>query len=251
MKKYLLVLLVFALFSCDSEDAPGCIQTAGEIVSEEIEVEAFEEINVFDDVKLFIQQGPEQKVVVETGKNLLTGISVEVVDNRLYIRNEKSCNYIRDYGITKVTVTTPELSWLQNSSHQPIQSIGVLNFPTLWLRSLNQERNPEIYTNGDFILNLEVSSLRITNDNVSNYFLSGKVDRLDLFFAAGDGRLVAEDLETEHIDLMHRGTNKLIVNPQESIKGDIFGFGDVIAKNRPPEVRVKEHYTGRLIFEAP
>ncbi|WP_093406648.1 head GIN domain-containing protein [Salegentibacter flavus] len=250
MKRYLLILmLVFALFSCDSEDAPGCIQTAGEIVSEEIEVAAFEEINVFDDVKLFIQKGSEHKVVVETGKNLLSGVSVEVLDNRLHIRNEKPCNFLRDYGIIKVTVTTPTLSWLQNSSHQPIESIGILNFPEIWLRSLNQERDPEVYTNGDFILNLEVNSLRITNDNVSNYFLSGKVGRLDLFFAAGDGRLEAGGLEAAHVDLMHRGTNKLIVNPKESIKGDIFGFGDVIAINRPPEVSVNEHYTGRLIFE--
>ncbi|HEY9185126.1 MAG TPA: head GIN domain-containing protein [Salegentibacter sp.] len=250
MKRYFLILmLVFAFFSCDSENAPGCIQTAGQIVSEEIEVTAFEEINVFDDVKLFIKQGAEHKVVVQTGKNILSGVSVEVLDSRLHIRNDKPCNYLRDYGLTKVTVTTPKLSWLQNSSHQPIESIGVLNFPELWLRSLNQERNPEIYTNGDFILKLEVNSLRITNDNVSNYFLSGKAGSLDLFFAAGDGRLEAGDLETGNIDLMHRGTNKLIVNPQESIKGDIYGFGDVIAKNRPPEVRVKEHYTGRLIFE--
>ena len=35
------------------------------------------------------------------------------------------------------------------------------------------------------------------------------------------------------------------------IWGDIFGFGDVISKNRPPEVYIEEHYTGRLIFEAP
>ena len=250
MKRDLLILmLVFVLFSCDSEDAPGCIQTAGEIISEEIEVAAFEEINVFDDVKLFIQKGSEHKVIVETGKNLLSGVSVEVLENRLYIRNEKPCNFLRDYGNIKVTVTTPTLSWLQNSSHQPIESIGILNFPEIWLRSLNQERDPEVYTNGDFILNLEVNSLRITNDNVSNYFLSGKVGRLDLFFAAGDGRLEAGGLEAAHVDLMHRGTNKLIVNPKESIKGDIFGFGDVIAINRPPEVSVNEHYTGRLIFE--
>lgn len=249
MRSLILIISIFSFLGCDSEDAPGCIQTAGEIVSEEIEVADFKEINVFDDVKLFIQQGSEHKVVVETGKNLLSGVTVEVLDDRLFIRNEKPCNYIRDYGITKVTVTTPVLSWLQNSSHQPIESIDVLSFPELWLRSLNQERDPNVYTNGDFILNLEVNSLRITNDNVSNYFLIGKVDKLNLFFAAGDGRLEAGELEARQIDLMHRGTNKLIVNPRESIRGDIFGFGDVIAKNRPPEVSVKEHYTGRLIFE--
>ncbi|MGY5849967.1 head GIN domain-containing protein [Salegentibacter sp. F14] len=250
MKKHFLVCLFFlVLFSCDSEDAPDCIQATGKIISHEFEVADFEEINVFDDVRLFIKQGSEHRVMVETGNNLFGGVTTEVKDNRLLIRNENQCNFIRDYGTVSVTVTTPTLTWLQNSSHQPIESIGILKFQNIWLRSLNQERDPEVYTNGDFILELEVKSLRITNDNVSNYFLSGRADNMDLFFAAGDGRLEAENLVTGHIDLMHRGTNKLIVNPMESIKGDIFGFGDVIAKNKPPEVQVKEHYTGRLIFE--
>ena len=41
----------------------------------------------------------------------------------------------------------------------------------------------------------------------------------------------------------------MIVNPQASIKGSIFGTGDVISVNRPPVVEVEELYTGRLIFE--
>ncbi|MGM0392798.1 MAG: head GIN domain-containing protein [Bacteroidota bacterium] len=246
---YLMLSLV--LLGCDTEDAPDCFQKPGAIGSEVIEVDPFEEIIVYERVKLFIKQGPVQNVEVETGENLRKNVSVSVENNRLSIRDENSCNLIRDYGITKVTVTIPDLTWLQNSSGSAIESIGVLKFEELWLRSVNQERNPAIHTDGDFILKLDVKNLRITNDNISNYFLSGKVENFNAFFAAGDARLEAGNLIVQRYDIFHRGTNKMIINPQESLQGEIRSTGDVISKNRPPVVRVKEFYTGKLIFEDP
>ncbi len=253
MRKQVLgiAILIFVFLGCDSEEAPTCVKTSGEIVSDEFNVDVFEEIIVYERVKLFIEQGDEYKVRIETGKNLREDVYTEVVDNRLELRNENSCNLFRDYEITKIYVTTPTLNWLQNSSGSAIESVGTLNFPEIWLRSFNQERDPDIHTNGDFILDLEVENLRITNDNISNYFLSGKAENVNLFFANGDGRLEAGDFIVQHYDILHRGTNKLIINPQQSLKGDIFGFGDIISKNRPPEVDIEEHYTGRLIFKAP
>lgn len=249
MRKFRFIIAILVVFGCNSEDAPGCLKTSGEIISEEIPVADFEEIQVFDNVKLILEQGPETKVVVNTGENLLPEISVEVFGNRLELRNKSECKLFREYDDLEIWVTTPQLNWLQNSGYKAVESKGTLKFPELWLRSINQERDPEVYTNGDFKLDLELENLRLTSDNISNFYLSGSAENLNLFIANGDARIEAGELEVQHIDLMHRGTNKLILNPQQSIRGDIFGFGDVIAKNRPPEVRVKEHYTGRLIFE--
>jgi len=249
MKKvFFLIFIGVALMGCDTEKVPDCFKSEGAIVTEEFAVTAFEEIIVYERVKLFIEQGAEYKVVVETGKNLIDGVSVEVENNRLSIRNANSCNLFRDYEITKVYVTTPTLTWLQNSSGSSIESIGTLKFDNLWLRSFNQEKDPAIHTDGDFILDLEVENLRITNDNVSNYFLTGKAENFNAFFAAGDGRLEAADLIVQHCEIFHRGTNKMILYPIQSIKGEIRSSGNVIAKNRPPIVKVETFYTGRLIF---
>ncbi len=245
------IMLFLIVLGCDAEDAPGCFKKAGTITSEVVEVAAFEEIIVYERVKLFIRQGPVHKVEIETGENLRKDVSVIVENNRLSIRNENSCNLVRDYEITRVTVTMPDLTWLQNSSGSAIESIGVLELEDLWLRSVNQERDLSIHTDGDFILELDVENLRITNDNISNYFLSGKVENFNAFFAAGDARLEAGDLIVQNYDIFHRGTNKMIINPQKSLQGEIRSTGDVISKNLPPTVRVKEFYTGRLIFEAP
>ncbi|WP_010228932.1 head GIN domain-containing protein [Gillisia marina] len=250
MKKLIFLMLsTFLLSSCDAEDAPGCFKKAGEIVQDEVLVETFNEIIVYERVKLFIQQGPVQKVVIETGENLRKDVSVEVINNRLSIRNENSCNLVRDYELTKVYVTIPDLTWLQNSSGSAIETIGTLKLDNLWLRSVNQENDLSIHTDGDFILDLDVENLRITNDNVSNYFLTGKVENFIVFFANGDSRLDAPNLIVQNYEIFHRGTNKMILFPVQSLKGELRSSGNVIAKNRPPVVDVEEYYTGRLIFE--
>jgi len=250
MKKiFFLILMGLTAIGCNTENVPDCFKSEGTIVTEEFAVSPFEEIIVYEQVKMFIELGTEYKVVVETGKNLIDGVTVEVENNRLSIRNANSCNLFRDYEITRVFVTTPTLNWLQNSSGSSIESIGTLKFDDLWLRSFNQEKDPAIHTDGDFILDLNVENLRITNDNVSNYFLTGKVENLNVFFAAGDGRLEAGELIVQHADIFHRGTNKMILDPIQSIKGEIRSIGNVIAKNRPPIVIVETFYTGRLIFE--
>ena len=249
LSKMPFLALLFLAVSCSTEDAPDCFQTAGATVEREIEVENFYEIILYDRINLFIQQGPEQHVVVKTGENLLPEIEVSVENNRLILRNNNGCNWVRDYNITDVYVTVPNLTWLQNAGNTVIKSIGELHFPEIWLRSLNQEQKKGVYTNGDFDLHLVSDYIRVTGDDFSNFFLRGKTDYLNLFIANGDGRVEAQDLIAETVEIQHRGTNKLIVNPQEVLKGEIRSTGDVISVNRPPVVTLESFYTGKLIFK--
>ncbi|CAL65322.1 head GIN domain-containing protein [Christiangramia forsetii] len=249
MKKIIFLLAIIGFLGCDSEDTGDCFQKAGEIVQNEVEVANFSEIMVYDKIKLFIEQGDKQKVVIETGENLMNEVTAEVIDNQLILMNENVCNLVRDYEITKIYVTVPDLTYLRHAGNIPLESVGTLNFENLWLVSENQALDPEIHTNGDFKLDLDVENLRITNDNYSNYFLIGTVENFDGFFAAGDGRLEARDLIVQHYEIFHRGTNKLIINPQQSLKGEIVSYGDIISVNRPPEVDVEEKFRGKLIFE--
>ncbi|HSJ11761.1 MAG TPA: DUF2807 domain-containing protein, partial [Gillisia sp.] len=124
-------------------------------------------------------------------------------------------------------------------------------FPTIWLRSFNQEKDKEIYTNGDFKLDLVSDYLRITGDNYSNFFLTGSTDYFNLYIADGDGRVESAGLISEVVEIQHRGTNKLFVNPQQELKGEIRSTGDVISINRPPVVNLPAYYTGKLIFQVP
>ena len=243
------LLLALLLLGCDTEDAPDCFKSSGELVDKEVELASFDEIIVYDRINLFIEQGPEQKVMVRSGRNIIDNVSAEVVGHRLILKNNNGCNLFREYNLTDVYVTIPNLTWLQNAGNTVVKNVGELHFPDIWLRSLNQEEKKGVYTNGDFELNLVSESIRVTGDDFSNFFLSGSTKYLNLFIAAGDGRVEARNLSAETVEIMHRGTNKLIVNPQQVLKGEIRSTGDVISLSRPPVVEVESFYSGKLYFK--
>ena len=86
-------------------------------------------------------------------------------------------------------------------------------------------------------------------NGITYFKLRGKTEFLGMTVAAGDSRIEAEELQTQFVDFDHRGSNDLIVNPQQLIKGEIRGTGDVISLNQPSLVQVEELYKGRLIFK--
>lgn len=236
------------LFACNSEDANDCFQTSGPIVLQEVEISSFEKILVNRDIELILKSGAEFKLTIETGKNLLNDVEVKVVDNQLQLSDNNTCNYVREYGITKIYVTAPNITEIRSSTQYDVSSDGILNFNNLQL--ISEDFNaPGSFTVGDFRLNVNTSQLRITANNISSFYITGQTENLFVGFFAGSGRFEGRELIAQNVDVFHRGSNDMIVNPQQSLTGEIRSTGDLIAVNQPPTVDVEQFYTGRLIFE--
>ncbi len=244
---YLVLLLVFT--ACDSDSAWDCVKSSGTIFQEEITLENFDKIDVRHRVQLIVKQGAEQKIFLETGENLRRKITLKVTDGELFIDNNNNCNLVRDYGITKVYVTSPNITQIRNGSGLSVLSDGTLAFPKLALVSEDTAIEGDIHTVGDFELLLNVENLTIVANGKSNFFLSGQSERATIGFYGGDGRFEGQNFIIQNLTIFHRSSNKMIVNPQQSIVGEIRSVGDVISLNEPPVVEVEEFYTGRLIFQ--
>ena len=246
---YCALALAFGIFfSCNSENAPDCFQNAGDIVRVAVAVEDFSTITVFENLNLVLKQGDESQVEIETGEFLLNDISAVVEGNRLVLRNENTCNYVRDYGITTVYVTAPNITAIRSSTGGLISSDGVLEYANLNLIS-ERFNNPEAETtDGSFDMELASERIAIITNGIAYFKLKGTVNNFAITIAAGDSRIEAEDLVAQSVNLSHRGSNDIFVNPLESISGIIRGYGDVISVNRPAEVTVEEVFNGRLIF---
>ncbi|TCK67465.1 putative autotransporter adhesin-like protein [Winogradskyella wandonensis] len=246
MKKIIYIYCCFILFACDSENASDCFQTAGTLVQEEFTVDNFSRVLVNRDIELIIKEGPQQ-VIVETGENLLNDIEVEVVGNQLVLTDNNTCNFVRDYGITKVYVSSPNLTEIRCSTQFEIKSDGILTYDNLALISEDFSL-PDSFPIGDYRLQLDVENLQITSNNLSLFYLSGTAENVNINFANGNGRFEGENLVAENISVFHRGTNDILVNPQQSLTGRILSTGNVISYNLPPIVDVEEVFNGRLIF---
>nr|WP_299073504.1 head GIN domain-containing protein [uncultured Allomuricauda sp.] len=248
MKKWTITYLVFLLIACNGDNVPDCFQNAGDLIREAVELPEFTKITAFENVSVVVKQGPDQLVEIETGEFLRNEVSAKVEEGRLILRNENDCNFVRDYGITTIYITSPEITEIRSGSGLSISSDGVLNYPNLTLLSESFSEPEAETTDGSFDLNVASENISIVVNGIAFFQLQGTTSNLSIFIAAGDPRIEAEELVSENVSINHRGSNDVLVNPQQRISGVIRGTGDVISSNRPPEIEVEELFNGRLIF---
>ncbi len=251
-RNQLMVVLIGSFWmGCTSDSAPDCLQKAGKLVTDIVELPQFDKITVFEHVRLVLKQGPDTKVEVHTGEFLRNEVSVTVDNGRLLLRDTNDCNYFRPYGTTTVFVTAPDLVEIRSSSGMPIQSDGVLAYPNLTLVSESFIDPESETTDGEFDLDIASENVQVLVNGIAFFKLRGTVANLALTVAAGDSRIETQALFADAITLNHRGSNDMLVNPRNSISGVIRGTGDVISHNKPPLIEVDEIFNGRLLFVDP
>ena len=248
MKKIIVFVVLMLIFnSC--EKPSECIESLGKIVTKEIPVDVFTKIKVYRGIEVVITQGTAYKVQIQAGANFINNIEVIQNGNQLIFKDETSCNWIRDYGQTKILITTPTLEEIYSKTERNISSNGVLTFDNLSILSLDKEADGEKGAGtGDFHLEVNNNTLNIANNNVSRFYISGQTNMANFYFYFGDGRIEAQNLVAQNINVYHRGSNDMIVNPIQSIRGVMNSTGDIILKNVPPVVDVQQLFNGHLVY---
>jgi len=195
--KYLLLLVAMFFFSCDGDNVPDCFQNSGDIIRQEVSLPDFSTITVFENLNLIVKQGDIQLVEIESGEFLINEVSAEVEGNRLVLRNGNTCNFVREFGLTTVYVTSPNITELRSSTGLLISSDGVLNYPSISLIS-ESFTNPETETtDGEFDLQVNSENIAITSNGIAFFQVEGTTGNLSINIAAGNSRIEAGDLIAE------------------------------------------------------
>lgn len=249
LKGWVLLLLVATLVNgCNGENVLDCFQNAGDLIQDEVTVSPFTNITVLDNVTLVLRQGPEQRVLIETGEYLRPEVSARVEDGTLILEDTNNCNLFRAYGLTTIYVTAPEIENIRSSTGFPIRSEGTLAYESLSLISESFVNPDTDTTDGTFEVDVATQELSIVANGLAYFKISGTTDFLDVDISSGDSRVEAETLLAGEVLFNQRGSNDIRINPQEALRGIIRGTGDVVSFNRPPIVEVELVYGGRLIF---
>ena len=249
MKKIVLNIVVCCCMvlatSCGiSED---CFKGNGNQVIQLFPLENFTKIKVYDGVGLVIKEGANYEVKVITSENILDNLEVKLEGNMLVVKDNSTCNIARDYGLTTVYVTAPNITEIHSKTDQDIRSDGVLNYSDLKLISIDLSDGAGT---GDFRLSLNTINLYVESNNVSNFYLTGQSQNLHVFFSWGNGIFYGENLIVNIITIYHRGSNNIFLFPINSIEGNIYATGNVVLKNNPiVSPNVIQHFTGRLILD--
>ena len=242
------LLMLFLLAACNGDNVPDCFQNAGDIVREEVSVPDFSTITVFENIELILKQGDTQRVEVQTGTHLREEVGIEVRDGRLLLTDTNNCNLFREYGSTRIYVTSPNIEEIRSSTAFPIRSDGVLAYDDITLYAESFVDSSSETTDGSFELELASRDIHVVVNGIAFLRLTGNTSNLNITIAAGDSRIEADGLVAENVALDHRGSNDIFVNPQQALNGVIRGTGDVVSFHRPALVDVEILYTGRLLF---
>jgi hypothetical protein len=241
---YIIVSFFCMLQSCSVVEE--CVGSTGSMIEREIEVTPFDKIFIHEGVSAVITQGEDYKVVVKTGSNLMTEISVEVQNNTLIVKDKTECNWTRPYGQTLVYITAPQLEEINSKTSLKIASNGVLQFSYLRLVSLDLTGGAGT---GDFDLQIENDAVVIESNNIASFYLSGHTKEFLLNFYYGDGKFKGENFICDTINVFHRGTNDIELYPKDKIEGTIYSTGNILLKNIPAIINVNEVYRGKLVYE--
>ena len=131
----------------------------------------------------------------------------------MILENTNDCNFVRSFNQTKVFVTAPNITEIRSATQFDISSEGVLSYPSIKLLSEDFLENTG-NTTGTFHLQIDNQNLQVISNNIASYFISGRTGSLDVSFVSGTGRFEGADLLADEVTVFHRGTNKIIVNPQ-------------------------------------
>ena len=250
--KYLPIIVIIGLvflMSCNGDNAPDCFQNSGDIMRDVIPVETFTKITVNENTKLVLKEGSTTLVEVETGEFLRNQVNAEVKEGTLLLTDTNNCNLFRPYGVTTFYVTAPNITEIRSNTGFSTVSDGVLTYPQITLISESFNDPENLTTDGEFDMEFASQNVNVVVNGIAYFKLKGSSTNLSVVVAAGDSRIEAESLLVQNVTLNHRGSNDILINPQESLRGTIRGTGDVRSYNRPDIVEVQELYKGRLIFD--
>lgn len=240
-----LLLILITAVSCNGDNAPECFRNAGNKTSYEVGVHNFTSMYVSAGIEVVLVQGATQSVVIETGENLKEYISAKVINGELRLENTMSCNWVRDYNTTTITVTTPNLEKIYSATQCTIRSAGTLILPNLLIQSGIFEET----ASGTLSLDVDCENLTIEDNQNLHCIITGYIDNLSVNFYAGDARFDGTGLESENVQVFHRSSNDIIVRANQQVTGTLYSTGNLVLLNNPPVVTVEQRYTGKVLHQ--
>ncbi len=238
-----LLLPLVALFapSCNDENAPDCLKSTGRTVQQRRPISAFTEIELHDDIDLYLTHTQDSTVLVEAGENLMPKIEVTQQGTKLSIRNRNTCNWVRSYKRpVKVTVGIPrDHLVLTHRGFGTIRSAEPLNIGYLVISSFD--------ASGDMQLDGKLDNIVLYTNSPSHITLSGQSEYLEAWLHNNFGRLSAERLQSRVCLLKHHGSNEMRVFPLEELQATILANGTIAYYHEPARITSQVGKDGKLV----
>lgn len=237
-----IVALSTFLVACNREQAPDCMQSAGEVRGVQRELDSFESIELRDYLQFELKDTTWYGVELFGPVNLLPEINAVVENGRLTITNENTCNFMRSYKhrIT-VRICAPDFADIQNYATGDIRSINRLDGEKF---SIDNRSAAGIQT---FELSVDTANIA-SHTGVSDTYVTGTTDVVYLF-SQGLGIVNAEGLSANYAFVNNSSLNDVHVRSSNYLFAYLQFSGNIYYLGNPQFIDRDIEGTGLLIAQ--
>lgn len=205
----------------------------GHFVTERRAPGDFRELKIGGNFEVFLQEGEEPYIEINTDENLLDFIDVSIKDSKLLITQEKKL------------ISKRKIELVIN--YREIEKIRVMGAALVKNQGYLENESLELRMEGAGIMNLKVKSedLRVLLSGAGVVELSGKVYRQELNLT-GAGKLEAMELESKECKISVGGLGGAEIFVTEKLEARIEGIGGIEYDGDPEEVITEINGLGKI-----
>ncbi len=237
----ILFLLAFVLvIACERANPLDCMKNTGAIVKEERSLDSIRMIVLEDNVNLVIEQSETQKIEIEAGKNLLKKITTTTQGDTLFIRNNNSCNWVRDYK--KEITAHISSSYLNQIEYRGCGDISCKDTITgeefildIWEGAGNIDIKVHVTSNHTYF-HIGTADVTISGIAGNNYLSSENFGLLD-----------TRNLYARNTYVSSKSSNHTYVFATNELEATIQSIGNIYYAGNPKNITPSISGTGELI----
>lgn len=233
------LILLSVIFSCKKEN--GCLKTSGSSIVEVRQVtQPFDFIELNNKINLIITQDSLYSLKVEAGENLMPLIFTEISGNKLNIRSDNKCSFLRDYKKPiNVYVSCPNIKEILYKGYGDISATNLLNFPDFMIQA----------DGGTGTVSLPLNSTEIKikqHAGPADFRLSGQTDNI-FVYTNGMGWIYTENVVAKTGHVSSSGTGDVFVNVTDQLRVEIRHIGNVNYFGNPTVNITEQSGSGKVI----
>lgn len=234
MKKIttLLTLVLTILFSMNASAWSGTIRGNGDVTKETRKVKSFDGVKASAGINVYLFQGDNEKVVVETDENLQECIVTRVVDGVLkcYI----DCNNVRNSTKMNVYVNFKNINSIKASSGADIYGETLIVADVLDVNASSS---------GDIRIEIDANEIDVDVSSGADAVIKGKANYFSGDASSG-ADIKAMDLVVKEAEASASSGADVRITVTERIKASASSGGDVVYAGNPTIEKVNESSGG-------
>ena len=214
MRKNLFLMLAITAFSFslqaqknDKYDDKDRIEGSGNVITKEISVKSFDELNASGVFNLLLSQGDKESLKIEADDNLMDLFIIENEGSTLKIKMKKNSNFNSKKQL-KVYITFKTLKSMDLGMVGGTSSDEKLKFTDLKLKNQSV---------GSVSLNMTLQTLNLENQSVGSVKLEGSAENA-VVKNNSVGSINAGNFVVQKMDIENNGVGSATVNAEKELK---------------------------------